>query len=83
MRALRHGTAVCDTVQKNEQAFLFLFPAIFNVLEIPVIKGGALREKSWEPYQPYVTVPLAAAHRADRLVFFDWILQQPEGLKSM
>ena len=31
--------------RKNEQAFLFIFPAIFKVLEIPVTNGGALREK--------------------------------------
>ena len=75
--------AVCDAVQKKKKRTSISIPAIFKVLEIPVTKGAVLREKSWKLYQPYVTVPLAAAHRADRLVFCDWILQQPECLKSM
>ena len=45
-------------------------------------KGWCILRKSWKPYKPYVTEPLAAAHQAGRLVFFDWILQRPEGLKS-
>ena len=39
--------------------------------------------KKWKPYKPHVTVPLAVARLAGRLVFCDWILQKPEGLKSM
>ena len=53
-------------------------------MEIPVTKVGALCEKkNWKPYKPHVTVPLAVARLAGRLVFCDWILQKPEGLKSM
>ena len=53
-------------------------------MEMPVTKVGALCEKkNWKPYKPHVTVPLAVARLAGRLVFCDWILQKPEGLKSM
>ena len=41
------------------------------------------RKKNWKPYKPHVTVPLAVARLAGRLVFCDWILQKPEVLKSM
>ena len=37
-------------------------------------------KKNWKPYKPHVTVPLAVARLAGRLVFCDWILQKPEGL---
>ena len=40
-------------------------------------------KKNWKPYKPHVTVPLAVARLAGRLVFCDWILQKPDGLKSM
>ena len=43
-------------------------------MEIPVTKAGALCEKKRKPYKPHVTVPLAVAHLAGRLVFCDWIL---------
>ena len=53
-------------------------------MKIPVTKVGALCEKkNWKPYKPHVTVPLAVARLAGRMVFCDWILQKPEGLKSM
>ena len=66
--------------KKNEQTFrLLLSPWL--CMEIHVTKVGALCEKkNWKPYKPHVTVPLAVARLAGRLVFCDWILQKPEGL---
>ena len=46
-------------------------------------QGWYITRKNRKPYKSYIIVPLPAAHRADRLVFCDWILQQPEGLNSM
>ena len=71
-------------MQKNEQTFLLLLSPRL-CMEIPVTKVGALceRKKNWKPYKPHVPVPLAVARLAGRLVFCDWILQKPEGLKSM
>ena len=74
--------------KKNEQAFQFLLSPILCMEPVTNTntrhKGWCMmREKNWKPYKPPVAVPLAVARLTGRLVFCDWILQKPEGLKSM
>lgn len=59
-------------------------PAISKALDIPPTTVWRIMRKrlGWKPYKPHITVPLTAAHRAGRVKFCEWLLQQPVGFEE-